>query len=256
MLRWLGYGFFAASPFLILGMAVLPVASMLQLAGVASGSASLVRFGTLGWAPLALLILPSILFGLFWHRARKNGGLVPGAVDNLSASALAVATCAFLVEHPTSIPEDTEVRFISFGSEEAGLRGSRRYVAHHLAEFKRLDARLLNYEMVAYPEITITTSDRNGTLKNSPDMVKSVLAAAERSGVPHRAQPASFGTCTDAVPFSEAGLKALTLLPFKFPQQMVGGFYHQRSDTPDKVTIEPLENVLKLTLEWIRCGGE
>lgn len=33
-------------------------------------------------------------------------------------------------------------------------------------------------------------------------------------------------------------------------------FYHQRSDTPEVLTIEPLENVLKLTLEWIHCGGE
>ena len=56
-------------------------------------------------------------------------------------------------------------------------------------------------------------------------------------------------------PFSEAGLKALALVPFQFPQQFVG-CYHQRSDTPHKVTIEPLENVLKLTLEWIRCGGD
>ncbi|HEX2981224.1 MAG TPA: M28 family peptidase [Anaerolineaceae bacterium] len=228
---------------------------MLQLVGVISGSATLVRVGTLGWAPLILLVLPSILVGVLWHRAGKNGGLVPGAVDNLSASALTVAMGAFLSQNPTYIPEDTEIRFISFGSEEAGLRGSRRYVKRHLDELKRLDARLLNYEMVAYPEIAITTSDRNGTLKNDPEMVKSVFAAAQRAGVPHRVQPASFGTCTDAAPFTQAGLKALTLVPFRFPQQLVG-FYHQRTDTPDKVSIEPLENVLKLTLEWIRCGGE
>jgi hypothetical protein len=109
--------------------------------------------------------------------------------------------------------------------------------------------------MVAYPEIAINAYDRNGTLKNDPQMVKSVLSAAERAGVPHRMQFASFGTCTDAAPFSEAGLKALALVPFQFPQQFAS-CYHQRSDTPDKVTIEPLENVLKLTLEWIRCRGE
>ena len=83
---------------------------------------------------------------------------MPGAADNLSASAVAVALCRFLVDNPSQIPEDTEIRFISFGSEEAGLRGSRRYVARHLDELKRLDARVLNYEIVAYPVISILTS--------------------------------------------------------------------------------------------------
>jgi len=32
-------------------------------------------------------------------------------------------------------------------------------------------------------------------------------------------------------------------------------FYHQRWDTPDILTIEPLLNMLKLTLEWIPDGG-
>jgi len=55
----------------------------------------------------------------------------PGAADNLSACALAVALCGFLLRNPSYIPVDTEIRFISFGSEEAGLRGSRRYVERH-----------------------------------------------------------------------------------------------------------------------------
>ena len=67
--------------------------------------------------------------------------------------------CRFLAKNPSCIPPGTEIRFVSFGSEEAGLRGSRRYVERHLDELKRLDARLLNFEMVAHPEISILTSD-------------------------------------------------------------------------------------------------
>jgi hypothetical protein len=33
-------------------------------------------------------------------------------------------------------------------------------------------------------------------------------------------------------------------------------YYRQKWDTPDVLTIEPLLNVLKLTFEWVRCGGE
>jgi Zn-dependent M28 family amino/carboxypeptidase len=56
--------------------------------------------------------------------------------------------CRFLVENPTCIPDDTEIRFITFGSEEAGVRGSRRYVQRHQDELKRLDVRLLNFETI------------------------------------------------------------------------------------------------------------
>lgn len=204
---------------------------------------------------LALLGYGAVIVGVFFTHGRTGGGIVPGAVDNLAASALAVALSRFLVMHPADIPADTEVRFVSFGSEEAGLRGSRRYVERHRDELRRLDARLLNFETVAHPEIAILTSDVNGTVRNAPEMVTSVVAAAERAGVPYKVKSAVPGVATDAGPFSRAGLKAATLLPFRMPRQLVA-FYHQKGDGPAVLTAEPLSNVLKLAVEWIRAGGD
>lgn len=253
--RFLGYGFFFLTATWFIGFATVLAMSILQLAGVIVGNAAIVHLGTLGWLLLAYPIVPAVFFGLFFNRGRKNGGTVPGATDNLAACALAVAMCRFLVKNPSAMPAGTEIRFVTFGSEEAGLRGSRRYAERYMDELKRLDARLLNFEMVAYPEITILTSDANGTVKNSPLMVQSAIAAAERAGVPFKVRPATLGTGTDASPFSQAGIKAATLLPFKSPQQMVA-FYHQKWDGPEVLTIEPLLNVLKLAREWVCSGGE
>lgn len=254
-LHFIGYGFFFLTATYFIAFITLLVVSAIQLAGVIAGSSSMVHFGTLGWVLMAYPVVPAIIYAFFFNRGRKNGGTVPGAVDNLAASALGVAMCRFLVENPSCIPEETEIRFISFGSEEAGLRGSRRYVERHLVELERLDARLLNFEMVGHPEITILTSDVNGFVKNSPEMLESTVAAAQRAGVPYRVMPAMLGTGSDAGPFSRAGLKAATLLPFKAPRQLVD-FYHQPKDGPEVLTIEPLLNVLKLTFEWVRSGGE
>ncbi len=254
-LRFLGYGFYILAATGFIGSLAMLAMSTIQLTGMITGDAATIRIGTLGWVMLAYPIVPSIIFSMFFTRGKKNGGTVPGAADNLSASALAVAMCRFLVKNPSYIPADTEIRFISFGSEEAGLRGSRRYVERHLDELKRLDARLLNFETIAHPEIAILTSDVNGTVKNSPEMVKSVVAAAERAGVPFKVNSAFLGVGSDAGSFSQAGLKALTLLPFKVPQQQVA-FYHQKWDRPEILTMEPLLNVLKLTLEWVRNGGQ
>jgi hypothetical protein len=251
----LGYGFLITIPTLFIGLITMLAASIIQLTGMITGNAGIVRTGTLGWVLLVYPIVPSIIFAMFFNRGRKDGGTVPGAADNLSASALGVALCRFLVKNPSYIPADTEIRFVSFGSEEAGLRGSRRYVERHLDELKRLDARLLNFETVAHPKIAILTTDV-GSVKNSPEMVKSVVAAAERAGVPYKGTTYPFGGgASDAGSFSQAGLKATTLLPFKMPQQIVA-FFHQKRDRPEILTIDPLFNVLKLALEWVRNGGE
>ena len=228
--------------------------SAIQLTGVITGTAGVARAGTMGWPVLAFLIAPSVVYAMFFNMRDQDGGTVPGAVDNLAASAMAVAMCRFLVRNPSYIPEDTEIRFVSFGSEEAGLRGSRRYVECHLAELRRLDTRMLNYEMVAHPEIGILTSDENGTVKNAPEAIESAVAAARRAGVPYKVKSAHLGIGTDATPFTRAGLKAVSLLPFKVPQQNVA-FYHQKWDNPDVLAIEPLLNVLKLTFEWVCAAG-
>ena len=254
-LRYTAIGFYILSAVYFIGMITLLVMCLIQLAGLILDNKAVEALGTIGWVLLIFPIVPAIIYVLLLNRGWKNGGIVPGAADNLSACAVSAAMCRFLVENPDSIPDDTEIRFITFGSEEAGLRGSRRYVERHPDELKRLDAQVLNYEVVAYPVITILTSDVNGTVKNSPVMVKSVVAAAERSGVPYKIGAATIGTGSDAAPFSRVGFRALTLLPFKVPQQQFA-FYHQDRDTPEVLSIEPLLNTLKLTLEWIRSAGD
>lgn len=254
-LHFLGYGMLFLSMTHFLGFATLLLMNVIQLAGVIIGSPDTVRLGTIGWALLVFPIGPSIVYAAFFNMGWKGGGTVPGAADNLSGCALVVGMGRFLAENPSCIPEDTEIRLICFGSEEAGLRGSRRYVERHLEELRRLGARVLNFETVVHPEITILTSDVNGSVRNDPEMVKGTVAAADRAGVPYTVRPAVLGVASDAAPFTRAGVKAITLLPFKVPQQMVA-FYHQDRDTPEVLTIEPLLNVLKLSLEWVRAGGE
>ena len=254
-LRFLGYGFFILSGTFIIGMIAIPVMNVIQLTGLITGHNGLVHFGTIGLGFFIYPVIPFFIFAFFFFRGTNNGGKVPGAADNLSATALNLALCRFLVNNPSFIPNETEIRFISFGSEEAGCRGSKRYVERHLKELKQLDARLLNLETIAHPELTILTSDLNGTVKNSPELIKTLVEAAEHAEVPYRIKPAYFGISNDSGPFSQAGIKAATILSFKIPQQLVA-FYHQKWDKPENLTIEPFLNLLRLTLNWIRSEGD
>ncbi len=253
--RYIGYGFYLLSTTFFIGMLLLVVMSLIQLVGLIIDNEAVVRAGTLKWMMLVYPLVPALIFALFLTRGKKGGGIVPGAADNLSACATVVAMCRFLVHNPSFIPEDTEIRFITFGSEEAGLRGSKRYVERHLDELKRLETHVLNYEIVAYPQISIIVSDVNGTAKISSEIVNRVVAAAQRASVPYKLGPFGTGAGVDAVPFNRKGLKGATLRAFKEPQQIIA-FYHQYRDTPEVLTLPPFLNVLKLTLEWIRNGEE
>jgi Peptidase family M28 len=253
-LRHAGYGFFILLAVWMFSLAIILVISIIQLVGVMMGNADLVRLGMVGWILVVFPVMPSIIFAVFYIQGRGNGGTVPGAADNLSACGIVLSMCRFLVNNPSYIPEDLEIRFITFGSEEAGVRGSKRYVQRHMHELESLDARELNYETIVNPEIAILSSESSGSVRNSPELVKSVAAAAQRASIPYKIQPATLGTSNDAGPFSKAGLKATTILGFT-AQQMVA-FYHQRNDCPEVLSIDALLNVLKLTFEWIRNRGE
>ena len=253
--RRLGYVFFGLSAMWAIGLITVLALSIIQLAGVAAGAPAVVRFGTLSWVLLAFPVGPSLVFSAFFTRQGKDGGLVPGAADNLSASAVTVAAARFLARNPSLIPPGTEVRFISFGSEEAGVRGSRRYVARHAGELKRLAARVLNFETIARPELLILTGEANGAVKVSPEMVQSVAAAAQRAGIPHKVTPPWMGAGGDAAPFAQAGLPGLTVIGMKMPEDMIA-FYHQKWDRPEVVCMDGMRHAVALAVEWIRCGGE
>jgi len=198
-------------------------------------------------------VLPvSVLIGFTFTERDKGGGSVPGAIDNLSAVSIVLAIGRVLARHPEWIPAETEIRLISFGSEEAGARGSRAYVRAHEAELRAADAVLVNFESIYDPEIEIFTGDRNGTIRNAPDVVEALTRAAVAERVPFRVKPFPFaGGGTDAMPFREKGIRAGSLFGMRVPSQMVR-FYHQPSDNYDKVNPAALDNAARIALEFLR----
>ena len=88
---------------------------------------------------------------LFVPRGDK-GNTVPGACDNLSSCSVIIGLSRYLKRNREIIPENTEIRLISFGCEEAGLRGSYRYAAAHLDELSQYDAIVFNMDGLDIPD--------------------------------------------------------------------------------------------------------
>jgi aminopeptidase YwaD len=204
--------------------------------------------------------IPLILL-LFFVTPGKRANKVPGAVDNLSAIAIILGLGRYLKDHRDLIPKNTEIRLISFGCEEAFLRGAFRYVESHLDELKKYDAECINLDAIQSPDF-ITFSDKEPTTRtiHSKDVVQKLVKACELVAV--KAKIASLGGGgflekilgqlsggTDATAFSKSKIKATTITGLNLLK--MAQFYHQETDTPDKIENGALEEVLKICVGYL-----
>jgi len=210
-----------------------------------------------------LLIIGAVpLTALFFFvTPGKRANKVPGAVDNLSAVAIILGVGRYLKNHKEIIPENTEIRIISFGCEEAFLRGAFRYVEAHLEELQKYDAECVNLDAIQSSDY-LTFSDKEPTTRtiHSEEVVQKLIKAANLVGV--KANIASLGGGsfleklaglmsggTDAAAFSKSKIKASTITGLSMLKMV--HFYHQNTDTPDKIEKGVLEHALKICIGYL-----
>jgi len=213
---------------------------------------------TIGFWLFIIGIIP--LIGLFnFVTSGKKANKVPGAVDNLSAVSIVIGISRYLHKNRDLIPNNTEIRLISFGCEEAGLRGAYRYVEAHENNLKKLDAENVNMDgimskhMIKFVEYEPTTRT-----KHSTEVVNKLVKAAENVSIAAKAFGSSskekligqISGGTDAAAFSKANIKASTISAMELKE--LPNFYHQPTDTLDKIEKGSLEQVLKICLGYIK----
>jgi hypothetical protein len=210
---------------------------------------------------LFLIGTPAFVGLFFFVSFGKKANKVPGAVDNLSAVAIVLAIGKYLKNHKEIIPKNTEIRLVSFGCEEAGLRGAFRYVEEHYNELKKYDAQCVNMDGIhSKDNISIIDFEPTTRTKHSDVVVQKVINAAKNSEI--KLQSSGLGGSskleklfgqitggTDAAAFSKAKIKAVNITAMDLKQML--GFYHQPTDTVDKIEKGSLENVLKICISYI-----
>jgi hypothetical protein len=211
---------------------------------------------------LFFISIPAFIGLFFFVSFGNKANNVPGAVDNLSAVAIVLAIGKYLEKNKDLIPSNTEIRLISFGCEEAGLRGAFRYVDKHIEELKRLDAECVNMDAIQSKEyVSIIDFEPSTRTKHSEVVVEKILKAAESSQIDIKASALGgssgfekiFGQVTggtDATAFSKAGIKAANISAMNLNKML--RFYHQPTDTLDKIEKGSLERVLQICIAYIK----
>ncbi|MFW9902620.1 MAG: M28 family metallopeptidase, partial [Candidatus Thorarchaeota archaeon] len=212
---------------------------------------------------LWLLIIGSIpLIALFFFVSPgEKANKVPGAVDNLSAVAIILALGRYLKNHKEIIPKNTEIRIISFGCEEAFLRGAFRYVETHLEELKKYDAECINLDAIAsIDNIAFSKTEPTTRTTHSKEVVQKLIKASELVDIKTNVANLVGGSFltklaglmsggTDAAAFSKSKIKASTITAMNLLKMV--RFYHQETDTLDKIEKGVLENALKICIAYV-----
>jgi Zn-dependent M28 family amino/carboxypeptidase len=191
--------------------------------------------GWLHWAALASLPLTAVFVFI------RVGPAVPGAMDNLSGIAIALAAFETLTPNGRSALAHTRLRFISFGSEEAGLRGAEAYVKAHKAQLHAENAVLINIDSVMNTdELKLITSEIMPMVAYDKPHLAAVKRAFAAAQAPFTTEPVPIGG-TDAVCFQRAGIPSTTIIGFG--TQGLHPAYHTRLDVPQYLDPQALDLV-------------
>ena len=159
-----------------------------------------------------------------------NPSLMPGANDNASGVAVALAVAAALAE--SGLRPQRTVAFVFFGAEEQGVKGSEFYLGHVPFPLKRMKA-LVNLDGVGRGRKLYALAAKNyPSLWKFFDRASTAPPAVvvEREYFHNRARPR-----LDAARFMWAGVPTLSFSAGDAPE-LPYPVYHTRHDRPDILT--------------------
>jgi len=170
----------------------------------------------------------------------------PGANDNSSGVALALELARVFRGYNT----DKELRFILFGSEERGLRGSRYYLNQLSDEEQDQIMAVFNGDMVAtsYPVVThLYAMTVDGELNLVTEAAEAAGSRLGNSSI----LPGEFGS-SDHVPFHQVGIPAALFIWMRIDSwdpliYYIEKVYHTPQDTiAENISLERMQNALDI----------
>ncbi len=189
-----------------------------------------------------VVLAPVQLVYFSFHSKR----VVDGASDNLSGTAISFFLLKYFKENPL---KNTRIRFISFGAEEKGLRGSKAYVQQNFARLKTENSFVVNIDTIRLvKDISIVNKETMIGVNHNEQLALEVKKSFEALQLPIRVNPLPMGG-TDAVPFSMANIPAISVIGLD--TKTLDPTYHTRLDTLDMIEPQSLQNVKDALIDFV-----
>jgi glutaminyl-peptide cyclotransferase len=189
--------------------------------------------------------LPAVVLAAHYDTKDTPAGFV-GANDGAGGTALVLEAARALRHLPQRNPR--QIRFVLFDGEESpsgcnhfltcGIRGSRAYAAAHANQLKAL----VLADFVANRNLRLKRD-----LGSDAALWERLRAAARRAGVGAIISSSTQGTVEDDhTPFMRAGVPAIDLIDFDFPQ------WHTLQDRPSVLSERSLDAAGEAVVELFR----
>ena len=207
--------------------------------------------GALNGIGIAMIALSPIAVLFLFYTSWKP---VPGATDNMSGVAVVAGLGKYLEEAKRNrgrFPERTEVVLLATSSEEAALRGAKRYVKRHLEELRATPTYVLNLDGIMDEKFLAVLRREffNGAI-HDPSLVKMAQEVAASYHWPMAAVTMPIPGGTDTAHFSKNRIPAISI--YCMDTSRILPNVHTRNDTYDYVRPESLSVSLQLVIDMIQ----
>jgi len=226
---------------------LLLAASLARSITYSKGTPESGAYGVLGIILLALS--PVVILFAFFHTKR----VVPGAMDDLAGISVLVGLGRYL-QYARQVgqffPTKTEVVLLALSSEEAGLRGAKRYAARHMMEYREVPSYAIFLDNIADENhLTVFKRELWCGAKMDPYLVDAAQRAAAVNDYEIKTAVMAVGA-TDASAFCREGVPSVSLCCYNSARLMPN--YHTRHDTIEHVRAESLAVALQMVIEMIK----
>lgn len=188
-----------------------------------------------------LFLLLSPVTVVYWSMHADE--VVPGAQDNLSGIAIAFDTFKTFADANNmgkSTLQHTRIKFVSFGSEEPGLCGSRAYAQLKKEELRKENAHLINIDGVRVTnEVAVVEKELMNGTKHSPVLLNGLRESFKQQNIPLKTGSVPIGG-TDAVSLARVGIPTVTVIGIS--SSKYDFTYHTRHDVIENIEPQSLEN--------------
>lgn len=236
----------AAVPVMVIGFAAVLVPLIGGLVKLLAGAGTESHgFNVVGFVAMGLY--PVVGLNFFFH----TYAVVPGAMDDLAGISVVTGVARALgdARRDGNALRGTEIVLLALSSEEAGLRGAKRFAERHRAELHAIPTFVINVDGV-YDEQHLTVIDRELTtsVRHDPRLVRLARERAAARGRTIHQHLIPLGA-SDATAFAQAGVATVALL-CQDATRLVPN-YHTRLDTLEHVRPESLTVMLQLVLDMV-----
>jgi hypothetical protein len=172
---------------------------------------------------------------------------VMGANDNLSSLAVCLAAAQYFSDQKNKLT-NSELWIVSFGSEEIGIRGSKRFVTKYFDSIK--DAYSINLDLVGGRDckMHIDEKEEMGAIKLSPEICDILQNASKKLNIYVTRGPVM--CFTDSMAFSMKKIKSASLVGL-LPDNNMPSFYHTINDTIENIDPKVMKDCLEICLQAI-----